>query len=385
MEEETPVHEGLVWDHPYYLLNGEPVIPCIFDRFSADSKIPDGFNAVTIRLEGHMRADLDWRKAIEEARIIIQQGYLILWEIDLGLFSHLTYSLSQQTQFLSLTLSLEHFRDTIWKEFKDNSLGLILYRGFANFSLDLVWDEALINNLQEWFKETFKTLAEIEGEINIPLSDFTELTPSLLLQTDAGKQLLSLFSRDVAVEYLLLLRNRLPDTLACYLLLDVEHIQSPLWQTQLLHAERFEQLSLAVKGAKVPLRALGWMQPSPYGLLSSKKQVNLEMKPVLIGICLPAMDTYKSEFYTGLEKVLEKLIKDSVPFRVIPENYLITDWDGLDYLIYVPEGLSVQGKRKLQGFCAAGGTAVTVGRHLGLAQELSWEDFSKTSFFEFDV
>ncbi len=51
-------------------------------------------------------------------------------------------------------------------------------------------------------------------------------------------------------------------------------------------------------------------------------------------------------------------VSPQVPYKVIPEHLLTQEWEGIDEL-YVPQnGVSAQGRRKISGFIAAGGTIV---------------------------
>ena len=68
-------------------------------------------------------------------------------------------------------------------------------------------------------------------------------------------------------------------------------------------------------------------------------------------LCLPGNEK-------GWEQLDEIIGKISVPFRVIPERNFIYEWDGLDTVIVSPEGVTMQGRRKLNGFKAAGGTVL---------------------------
>jgi hypothetical protein len=372
MEEEIESRE-MQWDKPYYAWQGKRFIPLIQD---ASLSLQKEFNAVRISLDGHLQADLDWKKERQLAKEYIEQGYALLWEMDLGLFSSLPFPLTNQTQFLSLTLSLEHFRDSIWKEFRSHTLGVSLYRGAADFSLQFPWTDEQQQNLRGWLQDKFNSEKEFESEMQIPCASFSTLNSSVLQQSEKGRELVSLFCRDVAVEYLALLASRMPDSLACYLLVDASSIPSLIWQIQALHPERFERFGLAIKGTDLSFQALGWDRGTSYGFLSTTPlDVPQELKDS-IGVCLPSMDLVRPSVYEGLEEALKVLIRQGRPFRLIPESYLITEWDGLDYLLYLPQGLSPQGKRKLQGFCAAGGTAVSLGSKLGLAQEMTWTEFN---------
>ncbi|WP_068468128.1 hypothetical protein [Candidatus Protochlamydia phocaeensis] len=381
MEEEQDIFEeentdALQWDRPHYLFKKSPFIPYVCEEGQENMTAP--FNAVCIRLDGRMQADLTWEKARKEAHQAVLEGKVLLWEIELGLFDQLPFALTNQTQYLSLCLSLEHFRDTLWKEFKAVTLGLSLYRGSADFSRHFSWDDIQLHNLREWLEEGFKDQRSFKEETGLSLSSFAHLTPQDLEQSEGGRQLLRIFCRDVRIEYLALLASRLPDALPCYLFLDASSLKDrPLWQAQLLHPERFEHLNLALKGATLPLAAWGWDSPSfSYGYVGKQPALYVPLpKEIKIGICLPSMSCFRPSYFDGLDHALRRLLERAVPFRLIAEDHLITNWDGLDYLLYAPTGLSHQGKRKLQGFCAAGGTVVSTGECLGFPQELIFKDF----------
>lgn len=335
MEEELQVEEWL-WDKPHYYWKGELFTP----KVCLDEESLNSFNTITIKLDGRLKSDLNWHPAREMALKAVEKGLFVLWEIDLGLFSELPFPLINQTQFLSLGISLEHFRDTLWKEFRDRTLGIIVYRGHADFSIGFPWNEVQESNWIEWRQEHF-------NGTNLAYAQ-------------------SLFCRDVIVEYLQLLTSRLPDALPCYILLDAQSVNTDsLWQALLLNPERFEQLNVAVKGATIPL---------PYATWSDETIIFSSSSPTSIGICLPSMELFHPRYYEGLQGALKSLLNKKIPFRLIPENHLITSWDGLDDLLYVPTGLSHEGKRKLQGFCAAGGTVVTLGKKLGLPYEIELTD-----------
>src|SRR5436853_6416534 len=91
--------------------------PRIFEGNWYES-IPSGFDAVMIDLDGRLQSDLDWKKARSQAHQAVERGYSVLWNMNMGLFGELLHLLTSQSQFLSLTIALEHFRDSLWKEFK---------------------------------------------------------------------------------------------------------------------------------------------------------------------------------------------------------------------------------------------------------------------------
>lgn len=323
---------GLTWDKPYFYLDGKIFIPKIYEINQLGESIPEGFNTVSLNLDGKVSAELDW-KAIEEAAQKYQtQGLQLLWNLDLGLFDRLKLPLANQTQFLSLILSLEHLRDTLWKKFKDHTLGVCLYQGPANSLGQLRWDDQLHNNFLAWGREVLS-----------PKFDENDL------------YFKSLFARDAVAEYLTLLANRMPDAMQLFAILDVDASIGLIMEAQLSNRERFERFHLITRKGSLPT------------------SFNYEQEAV--GVCLPCYDVIEPQYYLGLENVLKHLLKKQIPFRIIPEAFLIHEWDGLDYLIVEPAALSPQGKRKLQGFCAAGGTVVTLGDPLGVPHEITHNQF----------
>ncbi len=88
-------------------------------------------------------------------------------------------------------------------------------------------------------------------------------------------------------------------------------------------------------------RALQLMSPDRFW------NVTLDEQKYPLGLLLPQDHMFD-------EKVVESTLPDE-PYRVIPELRLHEMWDGLDELIVMEETLTMQGKRQLQGFLAAGG------------------------------
>jgi len=340
--DEEPIEE-----HSSYI----PAI--IFDLKFDGEVVPAGFDAVKISLDGRMTADLSWKKAQESAQKYVQMGYRVFWEIDLGLFDQLSRPLTDQSQLLSLILSLEQFRDTLWQEFRDHTVGICLYRGPADFSKQILKDDGLEANWEEWQQQ---------------FSD-----------GDEDKQhLYRLFCRDVAGEYLNLLASRLPDSVECFILLDAQGINDPLHLAQMLTKERFPRIHLGVKGARGLGGELAWedpLQSSENGVFSRTIVEQPKQDPIRIGVCLPPMTECRMGDHQLLATILIELETKKIPFRVIPESLLTTSWDGLDFLMVQSQGLSLQGLRKLKGFCAAGGIVVVAGKPLELQNEISFENW----------
>lgn len=285
-----------------------------------------------IYLDGRVNSSLDWSAAETEALACNEN---ILWDLDLGLFDSLKRGLEDQTQFLSLSLSLEHFHDTLWKRFKERTHSVCLYKGSVDFSKEFRWDDKQWVNCAHWLQ------TQGEKEVN-------RLT---LEKHPEGQQLLRLFCRDTCVEYIQLLANRMPDTMNVSVILKSNGF-SYVQEAQLFHPERYERLLVLKEGNLI------------------KETANAQ-----VGVLLPPMDMCRETHYSGLQKAFETLMAKGIPFRIIPENHLITEWDGLDILLVSPTGLSSAGMRKLQGFAAAAGSVISLGSKIGLPNEMDFENF----------
>lgn len=138
----------------------------------------------------------------------------------------------------------------------------------------------------------------------------------------------TLFSFQMLSEYLHRLISFLPDTLLPFAFIDT--VASPAKAAQLLSKARFEHLILK----------------------------NQKLTPSSTAIYLPDDSFIDPAFLQRLDELLPKLTS----FRIIPEEKLTEQWDGIDLLLVDPDKISIQGKRKLLGFIAAGGTVETFDR-----------------------
>jgi hypothetical protein len=320
----------------------------------SDFRINPGYLTNPIILDGRMRASLDWKMAREEAITQIKAGKKVVWQIDLGLFLGLDLPLSDQMQFQSLCLSLEHFRHTLWKEWESKTFGIVMYTGELDFSKQFPWDETLCTHWRGWLEDRFENIHIFNEETQLNLQSFDQVHPQLPSNAIVSDQV-KLFFRDAAAEYLHLLAAHLPEELQIYLTMKISEKLEPFLFFQLSTQERFERFHLIFDS---------------HNYRETKKEDEIKL-----GICLPGADKVRPSQTHVLHRALNDLVRAKAVFRVIPEDFLINQWDGLDYILYSPKALGPQGKRKLQGFCAAGGQPITVDHLLGLPFEISFKDF----------
>jgi hypothetical protein len=370
------MNSELIWDKPHYFENNRLFIPQIFDSKSICEDVPHGFNGFIVPLKGGLKDEINWDLNALRSYITKYPNHKILWDMDLGLFPKFPLLIEDQLPLLTLGLSLEHFRDTIWQEFREKTLGICLYRGKADFTQGFIWDREQELLFQNWLQDRFETCAIFYNEIGFKIDNFADAHPLQLIEHNEGKRIVALYCRDIAAEFLGLLANRLPDALTPWVLLDGSEIKDTALLTQLVNQEIFEhfQIAMNIKGSSTS--EFIWESGSIAKGYISQKTLSLPgEKDIKLGICLSPFNMIRPSQTKGFSEVLKDLHRLKIPYRLIPESTLISDWDGLDYLIVFPSGLSPQGKRKLQGFCAASGIVISLGENLGLPQEITFQEY----------
>jgi hypothetical protein len=341
--------------------DGTPIFPKVYTPKVHASAIPEGFDAVSIYCNGRTDSALDWREQKSLAKKYVEAGLRIFWEIDLGLFHHLKAPLLDQTQFYSLGLSLKHFRETLWAEFRDQTVGLSLYKGTLAFEDYWIWDQKQVESLQAWLQDIFVEVSIFRKETKIEVSEWVELIPALLNLNGEGKKLLQMFCRNSVVEYVEMLSDQLPADLAICMIFEEGRGLNPLLQARMLAKDRFERI----------------MRVDVSGKIASC----IYDENASVGICFPPMNYNIPSQYEGLEDAVKWLEEHGMTFRFVSEPYLTTDWHRLDYLLVVPNGITPLTMRKLKGFCAAGGVVVVIGELSAsfgeLADVISFSDWKE--------
>lgn len=285
-------------------------------------------STASIILNGTLDSPLNWEAEKEEARK--ENTRPILWKIDLGLFSRLQFPLSNQVQFLSLKSALEHFCETVLPEFQQKTEGVCIYSGTPDFSHAFPWDLELSLRFQEWIEEAFDLL-ELNQILTTRVRSYSDITHDQILP-EKRSHLLRLFCLDVATEYFKGIFSSLPAAIVSYIEYDAAMIKSPLVCAEALVKERYGRIHLIVNN-------------SPFPKSDCAKK----------GICIPIGILARRFSYQEMEQFLLNLLKKKEVFRLLTEDNLTSQWDGLDEIYLLPNTISSQGMRKLQGFSAAGG------------------------------
>lgn len=276
-------------------------------------------NSISIVLPAHLEDDLKWDTQKALADEAVERGAQIVWEFDFAI-----RSFCDQTHFQSYVLALEQFIGTLWKDFQTHTSAICLYRGSLETVRKIECDQT---SFQEWLADTY-------GEVDERSQEYFK----------------ALFLLDYLAGYLHRLGAFLPTEVDLLCHFQVSPSMSLTKASHLFSKARFAHLRLCMSG--LPL--------------------NLDPTAPL-AICLPEDHCLTLENLSLFEEVLLRLKNADFRFRIIPESILTEEWTEVDALVVLEPALSLQGKRKLQGFCAAGGEVWVVGQPLGLPKEVSWE------------
>jgi hypothetical protein len=352
-------------------------IPCIYDGQLSSCTAIEEYNAFKVILTAKLDSDLNWENPQKEAQAIADGEFNILWDIDLGLFTELPLPLSDTTQYRSLHLALDHFFESLWKQFELNTLGGILFKGSLDLTSKWNWDGDQILNLRNELTSYFKDAHALSNQMGAPLKELLEIEPSDLLKSPFGENFLRFFCLNSALDYLEILAARFPESLLPYVLLDAKEIPSILHCAQLLDHESFDFIQLSLKNSPIHLpHVIGWESSGyPNGFIGSHPYSLQEVEALSpYGVVIPQKKIYDAKKLAHYDESLSWVL-DRERLRFISERNLTIDWSGLDTLfVFEVQELT---KRKLEGFIAAGGTVVSLNQNLGLSEEVPFSLFKK--------
>lgn len=333
------------------------------------------FNAITIALVADQKSDLNWNKAFLEADEALKNNLKIFWDLKLGLFDKLHSPLSNQQQFLTLKLAIEHFNTTIWSKYSNNSIGVCLYSGSAQFNTRYKWGEKETENFTKYLSS--QSLKQTDLEIQ----SLDDLNPNQLLESTEGKRQLALFSQHMAIDYIKLLAELLAEDAEPFALIDLSPISSLIDQARWQEGDFATPLRFAFKGSRIPLNhQLAWKEgSSPLGYIGSIP-LEIESTSSPIALWLPSNAESNSAWDSSLERILSQLHQKQVHYRLIFDDKLIIEWHQLDHLIVLSQSITPKAKRMLQGFAAAGGIVIHAGEPLGVNSEVSFIEFFGKEF-----
>ncbi len=351
--------------------------PYIFSGPLEDKKKKD-FSAIVVPIDATLDSTLNWSSSKKMAQECLKEGFQIIWDLDFGLFNQLPLPLSDMSQYKSLGLALDHFFENILSDFKESTLGMIIYKGSCDFNHKWPFCNDQIFNLRSWILDQFGNEHTFINQSAIPCKNLMQLDLKVLNSNEFGKNLLRTYCMRAALDYLSMLTAHFESDLLPYTLLDAKEVASGTHLFQLLDQEDFDFLQLGLKNAPFECpHAIGWeSKPFPNGFLGKEYQAyQPPLIDVTIGLVIPSNPIYDPEKLKLYDELYEKL-KTHFPVKRISERTLTIDWQGLEDLVVVD--IDSHSLRKLEGFVAAGGRVVNKGQPLGLNNEISLASFYKS-------
>ncbi len=283
----------------------------IVDAVHQRNALPSPPCGVVLPLAAGADSLLQWDRERQKAKELVSQGYRLLWELQLGLFDALSLPIGDQMQFQSLQLAFRYFVSTLWQEWSQESLGVIVWRGEGGVWPSRLWNDEEEVSFSDWGKETGRERSDYI---------FQRQWEYVQQLTQGGEENLPLY-------------------VALSLQVPVEKELS--W----LHPGRIAPFVLALTPQKLPWEGLHWDRENAIFMVSPHS-------PSTIGICLPPLGVSCDAQYL---QVLENLQKHGRSFRLLSEESLLQNLEGLDQILYSSRYMTQEGLRKLQGFAAAGG------------------------------
>lgn len=371
-----PPSLDVTWNNSFeyrgFSINGKPFTPKIYEG-SDYKNISADFNAVLISIPADVKADLQWKRYQQMAAHARDNNFLILFELNFDFLNN-PLTVADSSQYLSYQIVLDHFKDSLWKEFATHTLGVCLYKGMADFAKLIDWKAHDYSHFQEWVLDRLGASHHFDFG-NSELLSFNENVLRNWAQKPETKLPLQLYCRDLFIDYLDFLSSALPAELPLFLMIDCSNLETPSNCLQLISLEKFERYHLVLKEPlydaclswKNGTNSIGYISEYPLHLNASQTSK--------IGVLLPSAEHYVSQPFESVANTIKTLKLRGVPFRTIPEFLFAHQWENLDFIAVEPSGLTSFGKRLLRGFCAAGGIVLNLGKSSEGFSEIPFSDW----------
>ena len=270
--------------------------------------------SIIITLPSGSDSKLNWGEQQRSAHEAARSGKQLIWELDFC-WRELLFSPSDPSLFLSLTIALDEFVNAIYSAFHAQTSAVLLYRGSCDLTACFprtYWEEPFA----QWLTDLMRQAT-------------SEVLP--LPQTHYYR----LYAMQAFSELLQRLLSSLSDQLRVCALFEQGELSDAV-TAQLLSKERFEHIEV----------------------VRSEEALMRPENPSGVGVCLPTDAFCDSSVLQELDSLLGRWRKEEKTFRILSEAKLTDEWAELETLWVIPRALTPQGKRKLQGFLAAGGRVV---------------------------
>jgi hypothetical protein len=111
-------------DFNYLYRNDQKFFPVIQDAYDEFHPL-EAANAVIVKLPAKAHDELIWEKERALAQRAVSEGKLIMWELDFGFYDK-EMDFFDSSIFYSLGIALDEFVNSLYRDLKDSSIGVIL-------------------------------------------------------------------------------------------------------------------------------------------------------------------------------------------------------------------------------------------------------------------
>lgn len=352
-----------------------PLIALDMDPGEAKRK---GFNTVAIKVSLRSDADLHFKEAVTLAHQAQSFGLKIVFDLDFALFGNQRSSIESEALFAMMAFSLKALKEKVLIPFSESVLGVIGFRGGADFYPLLKRDFKLLDSFRIWLSETYTTAEELSLDLNAPAVDFSHLDYAHFETSDAGRFLLSLAFFEMVFNWMERLCDELPANCPLFMLLEIADETSTALKAAMLNRDRLGRVLIAPLGAG-ELHAgirLEEMKEPPYAFFGHLLPADTSSQGKTAAILLPSLENKRWIDYKAIGETASYLIEHKIPFRMIPETLLPSEWDDVETLI-VAAPLSKEGRRRVMGYLSTEGTLVASSRAHDLHEAVDWQDWTK--------
>lgn len=331
-----------------WLQKGVEIQPRVWG--GTDQSRPSFYNCQIISLDCSTRSPLRWNEQEKSATACLRQGIHIVWDLQ----SHLTGEQNDCPPESLLNATLRAF--TFFHEG--------LYSRFASETLCTIIDRDAPQSLVSTSNFLRKKGASIETKS--PSENFSSDLRKFPMRHFASP--LERFERKCAVWRSL--SAALAEDCPIGVLLDLRDVSTDL-QLQLIHQERLEHLLPIIDSDLQNFGALTWNRPSPQGAIFDEVSASWadralegyrEKPTISLSIALPILECGDRRSWEELGRVAEVLQALKIPHRVLALRCLRDHWEELDDIIAYTSAMTQLERRQLDGFCAAGGRVIGVGK-----------------------
>ena len=303
----------------------------IAENLKAFKESPSSYDAINIVVDGSPTSDLSFPGLQEKIEQVLSLEKKVCVELFLDLFSQ-NFSFADPLQFSLRKKALEVLLESVPEDAIEH---LLLFRGPLDFTSHIKKNAQVEEEYELWKKDL--EAYQIEEE-----------------------HLLHLFSAKLLSDFFHSLCSTLPDHIKGALLLSLPAFLEIGKVAELLSEETFSHLEVGIKNPKYFLEGICWGNGAATHHLSYRPAlISYKEEEVKTAVVLPLLGDCN---YARFEAICNSLIEQDTPFKIIEENLLNEKWFQIDTIYYDEENTSFDGKRMIDGFIAAGGSALPFSR-----------------------